>query len=237
MIEGLDPKYTSTGDYILAFIDVLGIKNKVKNNLYETLETLWLINNFFLSIQSRYKNLIIRTFSDNYLIALKTTNDDFVNNFSIINNIIGDLVNRGLRIYNVLIRGAIVRGELHLDDQIVLGPALIKAYEMESKIAIYPRILVEKDILAKSLTQKTIRDNNYTDYFFQDTDLWWCLNSLKFCKDTIEQALREKLKYNILKQMEEAAKSGNQQVETKILWLKNYVNCYYIQNHGFLLIE
>lgn len=124
MIEGLDLKYTSTGDYILAFIDVLGIKNKVKDNLHETLETLWLINNFLLSMQSKYKELVVRTFSDNYLVALKNNESDFATNFSIINNIIGDLVNRGLRVYNVLIRGAIVRGELHLDDQIVLGPAL-----------------------------------------------------------------------------------------------------------------
>ncbi len=236
MIEGLDLKYTSTGDYILAFIDVLGIKNKVKDNLHETLETLWLINNFLLSMQSKYKELVVRTFSDNYLVALKNNESDFANNFSIINNIIGDLVNRGLRVYNVLIRGAIVRGELHLDDQIVLGPALIKAYELESEIAIYPRILVEKSILNERLTQKQIRDNEYTDYFFQDTDLWWCLNSLKFCKDTIEQALRERLKHNILKQMEEAEKGGNQRVKAKILWLKNYVNCYYMQNHGCLLI-
>ena len=48
MIENLDSKYTSTGNYLIAFIDVLGIKNRIRNNLKETLELLWLINNFLL---------------------------------------------------------------------------------------------------------------------------------------------------------------------------------------------
>lgn len=33
MIENLDSKYTSTGNYLIAFIDVLGIKNRIRNNL------------------------------------------------------------------------------------------------------------------------------------------------------------------------------------------------------------
>lgn len=46
-----------------------------------------------------------------------------------------------------LTRGAIVSGELYHKGAIVLGPALVEAYQLESKKALYPRILVSNDII------------------------------------------------------------------------------------------
>lgn len=46
----------------------------------------------------------------------------------------------------ILTRGAVAHGNLHHDDGIVFGPALVKAYAMESKQAIYPRILVTTEV-------------------------------------------------------------------------------------------
>ncbi|MCR4378860.1 MAG: hypothetical protein NUV50_12300 [Rhodospirillales bacterium] len=43
-----------------------------------------------------------------------------------------------------LVRGGIVLGELFHDENNVFGPALIEAHRMESQIAIYPRIILER---------------------------------------------------------------------------------------------
>lgn len=40
-------------------------------------------------------------------------------------------------------RGAVTVGAIHHDQHIVFGPALNRAYELESKVAFYPRILID----------------------------------------------------------------------------------------------
>jgi hypothetical protein len=44
----------------------------------------------------------------------------------------------------VFTRGGIAKGMLHHSDKVVFGPAMLEAYRLESAIARYPRILVDK---------------------------------------------------------------------------------------------
>lgn len=80
-----------------------------------------------------------------------------------------DLLSRGL-----LTRGAVVVGPLFHNRGIVLGPALIEAYALESKKALYPRILVSSGIISgmvdavMELTSGTLPDG--ISYFRQDFD-------------------------------------------------------------------
>lgn len=46
----------------------------------------------------------------------------------------------------ILVRGAITIGNLFHDDHTVFGPALIDAYELESQVALYPRIIVPSKV-------------------------------------------------------------------------------------------
>jgi hypothetical protein len=50
------------------------------------------------------------------------------------------------------IRGAVVKGRLYHDDKMAFGEALIKAYQYESTVVRYPRIMVLSDVVAD--TQK-----------------------------------------------------------------------------------
>jgi hypothetical protein len=46
-----------------------------------------------------------------------------------------------------LLRGAITIGQLVHDDRYLVGPAMVRAYEMESKQAVYPRVLIDRKLL------------------------------------------------------------------------------------------
>ena len=51
-----------------------------------------------------------------------------------------------------------VKGDFYLDDTIVWGPALLRAYELEDKIAIYPRIILD-EIVTNVLSGSTIKND------------------------------------------------------------------------------
>jgi hypothetical protein len=53
----------------------------------------------------------------------------------------------GLMVAGLYTRGAIVSGKLHHHDGVILGPALVDAYELETKVAKYPRIVVADALL------------------------------------------------------------------------------------------
>lgn len=47
----------------------------------------------------------------------------------------------------IFLRGAITADKLHLRGRTVFGPGLVRAYELESKEAVYPRILVDDRLM------------------------------------------------------------------------------------------
>jgi hypothetical protein len=46
----------------------------------------------------------------------------------------------------VLLRGSITFGDIFIDDKMVFGPALIRAYELEDQVAIAPRVIVDPEV-------------------------------------------------------------------------------------------
>lgn len=55
-------------------------------------------------------------------------------------------------------RGAIVKGLLYQDDQMVFGEALIKAHSLESTVVKYPRIMITKDVVADALSSEKAKE-------------------------------------------------------------------------------
>jgi len=48
---------------------------------------------------------------------------------------------------NVLIRGAVTIGFINVDDGLIFGPALVQAHLLESKRSVYPRIIVDPEVI------------------------------------------------------------------------------------------
>lgn len=143
---------------IVIFLDILGTQNR------ERFEELYKINNIFHSkLEDNLKNnersviykRTIHTFSDcayiiyDYKDNIKDTRKDIglLTRVSIFNTII--LVQNLLK-EGFLVRGGISFGDVYYETErsLFFGPAINKAYQLESKEAIYPRILLSNEIVA-----------------------------------------------------------------------------------------
>lgn len=129
---------------LVVFFDVLGWKNKINKSendpeLLEALSRLvTLISTAFTDNLSKENDVVWTSFSDNVVVSW----DYDPNKLS---NIIGGLcrLQLGIAMTGFYIRGGITIGNLlHLQDR-VLGPALNRAYELESRHAVFPRIVLD----------------------------------------------------------------------------------------------
>jgi hypothetical protein len=87
--------------------------------------------------------------------------------------IVSGVAEMALRI-GVLIRGGYSFGQLYHENGVVFGEAMVDAYQLESKHAVYPRILVS-DRIFEQLTGLPEKDR---DFLLQDADGCWHLNYL-----------------------------------------------------------
>ncbi len=145
-------KYT---DCFLVYLDILGFQEKVKEtkdspqSLERLIEALK-INSAFTQSKEKTTNsdgkLDIRSFffSDSFVFMMKAEKKNLPHLFLIIRYLQDRLWESGLSL-----RGAITNGNMYWPTQkenIIIGPAMIEAYRLESETAIYPRIIVEKKL-------------------------------------------------------------------------------------------
>ena len=135
---------------IVAFVDILGFKEKVEKAGNSPLEAeaiygalnriheLKTDNEGEGVMNMRLMGVEVTTFSDSAVISYPAKEDSLLMIIIAIIHLQLDLA-----IKNVLIRGGITIGDLYHDGSIVYGPALNKAHLLESKVAIYPRIIVD----------------------------------------------------------------------------------------------
>lgn len=132
----------------VAFYDVLGWRHKIAEAGTDPDKILSLkaaVSGWSLLSSSQTQNRGFKTqitsFSDNVVISEPVEGPNF------------DLLLFRLGYMQViaswsglLIRGAITIGNLVHDDLVVFGPALNRAYELESQRAVYPRIILDPDL-------------------------------------------------------------------------------------------
>jgi hypothetical protein len=75
-----------------------------------------------------------------------------------------------LALEGILVRGAICAGDLVADSQesIVVGPALAKCYTLEHEYAVYPRIVIDRDLIWKADQEGYIA--TWHDYYARGDD-------------------------------------------------------------------
>lgn len=135
---------------VVLFIDFLGFKEIVErttndNSLLENLvAAMDRIGAIGLGDEEFAKSQRITQFSDCIVVSFHV--DERSGVFWLLNEIafcVIDLLERGF-----LLRGALTVGDLLHTGKHIVGPAMVAAYEMESKVAKYPRVLIDPSVLA-----------------------------------------------------------------------------------------
>lgn len=134
---------------------------------------------------------------------------------------------------NVIIRGAITAGDLYHKDDIIFGPGLIKAYNMESNISRYPRIIIDPDVLMAHIKTPFLKSHSHShaqdrEYILglisQDFDGLWYIDYLKYYFNEVEYPIEllvhhKKLIENNISKYDELCSEY-----VKYAWMVNYHN-------------
>lgn len=154
-------------DYYIIYFDVLGYKQKIielgENEfleiIYSTLLTSMEIFEFiaeesevdFIGSKLKYdiNNFYFNIFSDNICISVLKTDDEYVNYrlfITLLRNM-NHLQRNLMGQYNILIRGCITQGKLFCMNGFLYGSGVVKAYNLEDKIAVFPRIIIDNECI------------------------------------------------------------------------------------------
>jgi hypothetical protein len=168
--------------------------------------------------------LKITQFSDSFVLSCSTENlqSGFVL-LSIVSKIVSDFFWK----LGLLVRGGIVIGELAHDGQrIVFGPAMNEAYELESKQAIYPRILISNEayeffrISFGGREEFSIIDQSFDGYRIIDLISILMNPYASWCEAEILQQLER---------IESEIAASSRQAHPKIAYLKTRFNQHKVQ--------
>lgn len=132
---------------VVAFIDILGFKNYVEESLKnkERIENIQKCIKALITWNgsSEFSQTFCMTnFSDSFVISYSISEESSI--FLLINKIASNIY--VYMKYGFLIRGAITVGELIHEKDCVFGPAMNRAYELESNFSKFPRIIIDPDL-------------------------------------------------------------------------------------------
>lgn len=241
-MKKVDIKKYNVKNYYIAYFDVLGYQGTFEDKESDIIDFLRSIVRMFNEIinstttderifQEKFE---VKTFSDNCIIMLKGDEKDEYQVVKSLSYLLAVLQFKFLLEYNILIRGAITRGEAYINENIVFGEGLIRAVNLEEKTAIYPRIVIDSERISKptcvALCEKCIfavddDEKQYVDFFniigtgiggcddFLDED--YCCKTLKV---NIEKLIKKHGRY--AKNIKDQNKIyQNERKAEKHLWL------------------
>ena len=133
---------------IVAFIDILGFSNLIKSLddepelhelLYSSLETIKSFKTDSESEDTVTSEYEVSCFSDSIVIS---------GNSYELSGVVWAICWLQLQLLTrgILIRGAITKGKLIHSNDILYGQGMLKAYELESKVSVYPRVILDPEM-------------------------------------------------------------------------------------------
>lgn len=147
------------------FIDILGFKEIIKKDKDSPEPILRLFNIIKTHLDNKSIPYNITQFSDSIIISFKYNSSSIL--FNLINKIIElqvELIKNGCPI-----RGACSIGNTYHNGNIAFGDAINDAYFLESKCAVYPRIIISQNIIEECFNNDTIPED-VIDLLFKESD-------------------------------------------------------------------
>ena len=212
--------------HAIAYIDLLGITEEIKDNQDQCLKNMAKALFFANEVRKRganfkfFEKMKTKAFSDNIVFAIEI-NDEINKESALTGVILAAYFFQRMLIQecHYLSRGAVTIGDLYIDNDIVWGKGLVRAYQLENDIAIFPRVIIDSEILP-DLELVSLSDENKTLLLFNikcDFDKNFYIDysnmsdeeSKKFVNDLTETCLQ---RYKI-----------NDKVIQKIAWLERMI--------------
>ena len=227
---------------IVTFIDILGFKEIVNNRDPEEVDKILDILNNFASNESDFDEAFdpcVLSLSDSIIRVRNLETEDNIafpigHLFLEVNTLVHaqmNLINNG-----VLVRGGISIGATKVANNRIFGPGFVSAYELESKYANYPRIIlspelinsVGDDVLVTNETHSAEEERKHLrTQLAQGDDAVWYIDYLRAAENELDEIgyypeLLMKHKELILTEGRKHKTLSN--VSLKYLWLANYHN-------------
>ncbi len=166
----------------VAVLDLLGFKNKIKTSSCEEIASIYdkMRENYYVRKDNKLLidagELHQMILSDTIVFYIKTT----VKNALVA--LIATCSFFQIELLSVkepiLLRGAIVKGDIYREGSIVFGQGIVDAHLLEENVAKYPRIILQKKIV-KEYTDFDKEVSDFKDWFlFEDFDLFYSIDYL-----------------------------------------------------------
>lgn len=217
--------------HMVGYLDLLGAKSRIESDAEG--EYLRVVYNCYkdarILVSSMHAAVIhpfrFKIFSDNLIVALPSDEKKLDNNHPIIalnrmSMIIGALQRNFLK-QGILVRGSIALGDLFINDLMVFGDALVKAYELESNYAKFPRILVSEEVQEFDSECRFGNVEFSANRLRTDTDGLVFLDYLNYPADPITQSLIIESCKQTKKQI---AKETDGRILEKLHWHLKYLD-------------
>lgn len=192
--------------HIVAFVDILGFSNMVKSDCENKSDSI----KYFEVLQEinretqKIGDCNITQFSDSVIFSLPLSQDNYMKMIEILAE-----YQRKLLYHNIICRGAVAYGKHYKEDDFMFSQALIEAYQLESKDAIYPRIIISKNLL--EYFKPTIQD---PPYLVQEKDGFYFVDYLL--------AADKELSLKCLQEFDRSIHTQSLVVKEKYYWLYKY---------------
>lgn len=211
------------------FLDFLGFKANVQSCETDTnqIDRIYTVLSIVKKHFDTYKDIKKIQFSDSLVISFKAESEGAILELlGRIQSLTKKVISNGF-----ILRGGLAYGNLYHDKDYIFGTAMNTAYELESKKAIVPRIIIQREIIEiganylpkffnegmeNYVFNYISKDNDgefYIDYFQKGVDTFWDVKN----RD-------KRFILHLKKTIEDGLLNENMSVKLKYLWMKEKFN-------------
>lgn len=181
---------------IVAFIDILGFRNLVNDesrceDIGAILRLPYLIRQDHMAKMLKIKGVMMTSISDSLVFSIGLEKRGAMNK---ITKILTVFMQALMTQYGLLVRGGLAVGKLYHDNDVVYGPGLVRAHELESRIAVYPRVIMTPaDFECSIRSCGEISQSILRKTFILDNDWFLRLDSVRYATQETLELYRSRL--------------------------------------------
>lgn len=214
-----------TKECVVGFIDILGSSKAIETDAEGSLNVIHKAYEDALSMFQKlfgdfYLQPSVKIFSDNIVVSVEYKDNKFKRSAFFAVAMMSAIVQVEFLKRSWLTRGGISSGSFFLDNVMVWGSALVKSYQLESMVAIYPRVVIDPKLIGELKLALPQTDTHCKTWIRQDKD---GLFFIEFINDCLRNAELFALGLFQLIEDQIAENHNNPKVCQKWIWLSSYV--------------